>query len=211
MTDLDLTPRVSNGSVVWAGAEHLREWLVPIGDLRSTPSDYGDPDVAIAGLQRHGQVRPVLLGEDRVAVSRVHLLEAAVALGWTHIAARLAVGESVRESLDQLSLIDVAGGDVETVKALAAVGTAREVEDSEIEAIDERARDSSSEWVGLPEFIPVTDSFKLVISCETEADRDAALDALGIATIHKGTRGTLSVWFPDRAREDLSSLRFEVE
>lgn len=195
----------------WAGPEYLREFLVPISDLRVVPSDYGDPDVAIEGLRRHGQVRPVLLDDDRVVVSRGHLLEAALALGWTHIAARLAAGEDVRESVDQMSLIDVAGNDVEMIKTLAAKnGGSREASDDEIDAIDEATRDAATEWVGLPAFVPTTTPWKLVISCETEADRDAALDALGIATIHKGTRGTLSVWFPERAREDLSSLRFET-
>lgn len=202
--DINFSPSVP----VWQGAEYLRDSLVPISELRIVPSEYGDAAAAIEGLRRYGQVRPILLDDDRLIVSRGHLLEAAIALDWTHVAARLASGEAVRESIDQLSLIDVAG-DAATVKALAAVATVREAEDDEIAAIDEATRDATTHWVGLPEYVPASVPFKLVVSCETEADRDAALDALGISTIHKGTRGTLSVWFPDRAREDLSSLRFE--
>jgi hypothetical protein len=105
----------------------------------------------------------------------------------------------------QFSLLDEAEtiGDTTTVEALTPG-----VDADTLEAINEASANASTEWVGLPAFVPVDDSLKVVVSVDDAADRDALLKLLGIATVHKGTRGTLSVWWPDRAREDLASLRF---
>jgi len=84
-----------------------------------------------------------------------------------------------------------------------------ETREEDVERINEESADPATEWVGLPEFVAADESFKVVISCDTERDRDDLFELLGITTVHKGTRGTLSVWWPDRPREDLSSLRFE--
>lgn len=85
-----------------------------------------------------------------------------------------------------------------------------ESKEVDVERINEATADPETEWVGLPEFVPVGEPFKVVVSTETEAERDELLRHLGISTVHKGTRGTLSVWWPDRPKEDLSSLRFET-
>ena len=83
-------------------------------------------------------------------------------------------------------------------------------EEEEIAELNETSADPAARWVGLPAFVRTSDPFRLVVSCETEGARDALLDILGIGTIHKGTRGTLSAWWPNRAKKDLASLRFEV-
>lgn len=80
-----------------------------------------------------------------------------------------------------------------------------------VASINAATADPEMEWIGLPEYLPTTDALKVVVSCDTAEDRDALLRKLGIEVIHKGTRGTLSVWWPNRDKEDLSSLRFEVE
>jgi hypothetical protein len=68
-----------------------------------------------------------------------------------------------------------------------------------------------SEWVGLPAFGDVKQPPRAVIAFETEEDRARFFREVGIETVHKGTRGTLSVWWPEKSKEDLSSLRFVVE
>ncbi len=86
----------------------------------------------------------------------------------------------------------------------------REATTDEVAAINSATADETAEWVGLPEFLPVSDALKVVVSCDSVEDRDRLLRKLGIDVIHKGTRGTLSVWWPNRDKEDLSSLRFEA-
>jgi hypothetical protein len=68
--------------------------------------------------------------------------------------------------------------------------------------------EETHEWVGLPDFVPVPKRLSRTFEFPDEAGRDAFFAQVGIKTIHKGTRGTLSVWWPDRPKEDLSSLRF---
>lgn len=114
--------------------------------------------------------------------------------------------------LDQLSLVgevERSGGDREVIRSLSERQLV-DLSDEEIDEINESSADRATEWVGLPAFLPVDAPLKVVISCSSRTDRDALLALLGIRTVHKGTRGTLSVWWPDREKEDLSSLRFTV-
>jgi len=207
-----------DSSVVWNGPAALEDFLVPIGSLRPgdpTDGDY-ELDQFIRALQTHGQVRPVLLAENGRIADRGYLAEAALTLGWTHIAARLALGEAASAEVPagQMTLVDEAekagnGTDPETLRTLALDKAKGEATEDEIALINEDSA-ARTEWVGLPEYVPTGDPFKVVVSCDSEADRDALFSLLGITTVHKGTRGTLSVWWPDRAKEDLSSLRFEL-
>lgn len=86
------------------------------------------------------------------------------------------------------------------------------VDEVETAAPDEtEARERSKEWIGLPMFADTRPPARAVISFETPDDRDRFFREVGIETVHKGTRGTLSVWWPEKSKEDLSSLRFVVE
>jgi hypothetical protein len=79
----------------------------------------------------------------------------------------------------------------------------------DVDAVNQEAADPDSHWVDLPLFISPPDSFRFVVACDSENDRSIALDRLGIRAIAKRTNGVLSVRWPPREREDLSSLRFE--
>ena len=76
-------------SVVWEGAEALREFLVPVEDLERHPRNprRGDVPEIVKSLRRFGQVRPVLVnGEGRIIAGN-HTYLAAREVGWTHVAA----------------------------------------------------------------------------------------------------------------------------
>lgn len=200
---------MSGDEIVWAGAAVLADSLRPITDLVEAPSSAGDAAKILDALRETGQVRPVLVSDDSATVvARQHIVDAARKLGWTHVAVRLAAAEELVETTDQLTFLDAFTGE-DAATMVAALGRKTgEADDATIEEINEASANPDSEWVGLPEFVPAEDSYKVIVSCETEDDRDALFDVLGIATIHKGTRGTLSVWWPDRARKDLASIRF---
>lgn len=200
-------------STVWIGAEHLREYLVLIETLRYTPSESEALGLVADGLREHGQVRPVLFDGSEI-VARQHIVEAAAWLGWTHVAVRLEASELALDDVNQMTLIDEverkpSESKLDDIEALARKTDVVEVSDAEVGTINEESAAAATEWVGLPEFIGADEPFKVVISCENETDREALFDVLGIATIHKGTRGTLSVWWPDRKKKDLASLRFD--
>jgi len=170
-----------------------------------------DVDRIAEGLKRYGQVRPVLLDDLGYVAGRGYLVDAASFLGWTHIAARLQVSETATASTPQLTFGDEverrperSADDLIAIKAFSV----QEALAEDAETINAATRDATMEWVGLPEFVGTGEPFKVVISLDSEEDRDALFSLLGIETIHKGTRGTLSVWWPERAKEDLASLRF---
>ncbi len=76
-------------TMIWEGAEALKPYLVPVGDL--TPSEEnprkGDVLALVGSLRRFGQVRAIAVTEGGTVVAGHHLRLAAIEMGWTHIAA----------------------------------------------------------------------------------------------------------------------------
>lgn len=78
---------------------------------------------------------------------------------------------------------------------------------SEIETMDE-----ASHWVGMPDYEPLMAATKLIISFDTEAERDQFMELLNQheqTIILGGNRNTVSMWWPPREKEDLKSLKWE--
>lgn len=92
-----------------------------------------------------------------------------------------------------------------------AAGQLNLVDEIEGTRPDDEARELVHEWIGLPVFREDAKVPTVVVSFDSDADRQRFLDGIGVSTIQKNTRGTLSVKWPDRLREDLSSLRFCAE
>lgn len=69
--------------------------------------------------------------------------------------------------------------------------------------------DAAAAWVGLPEYEPTGHVLKVVVNCESEGDRNAFLQKLGVKSISKTTHGTLSIWWPLRERESVTPVRFK--
>jgi len=211
---------VDDDGRVWYGDDLLRQYLVPIHTLTLVPNAAaGDPDTVRDALVEYGQIRPVLVGDlGTDVVMRQHLVEAAIELGWTQVAVRLKISEDATDSRDQMTFIedlerrdDKPENHADLIATLARPPGWREADQVEVDGINLLSMDTSVEWVGLPEFARYADPAfaKIIVSVMNEKDRDALLDVLGIQTIHKGTRGTLSVWWPPRGKRDLKScLRF---
>ncbi len=77
---------------VWQGAPELLAQLVPIGKLHQDPANARahprrSVDAVAASLARFGQQRPVLRDRKGIVVAGNGVLQAAVQLGWTHLAA----------------------------------------------------------------------------------------------------------------------------
>jgi hypothetical protein len=79
--------------------------------------------------------------------------------------------------------------------------------ETEIESMDE-----ASHWVGMPEYNAIMPPPKLIISFESEGERDNFLKWLDQQqqTIVMGkNRDTWSMWWPPREKEDLKALKWE--
>lgn len=111
------------------------------------------------------------------------------------------------DGLDPSPLPDTAAGDEQAEVEIAA-GQLNLVDEIEQTIAGDDAKTLVHEWIGLPMFREDEQVAKVVVSFDSEEDRQRFLDGIGVSTIQKTTRGTLSVKWPDRLREDLSSLRF---
>lgn len=64
---------------------------------------------------------------------------------------------------------------------------------------------AAAEWIGLPGYEQVPDTLKIIVSFRNAADRAEFTRILGLQLAEK----TKSTWWPYKAKEDPSSLRFE--
>lgn len=70
--------------------------------------------------------------------------------------------------------------------------------------------DAAAHWVGMPEYDNPTEPYKLVVSFRSEADRDQFMRESKITRLNGRNGNTWSTWWPEKQRDDLSSVRFEV-
>lgn len=109
----------ASASMVWEGADDMRLWLVPIGDLTPHPSNprRGDVEEIKGSLARFGQVRAILADHGTIIAGN-HTYKAAVELGWTHVAAVLHEFEDAAEARAYLLADNRLGdlGEYETVE-----------------------------------------------------------------------------------------------
>lgn len=76
------------------------------------------------------------------------------------------------------------------------------------DALSSEGNNSPVEWRGLPRFVAKDKAPRLVISFDTEEQRDELIAQLSLV-LAKKTKSTYSAWWPPREREDLAALRFD--
>jgi len=71
--------------------------------------------------------------------------------------------------------------------------------------------DHDEHWAaaGMPGYDPPEEPWRVVVSFETEAERDEFLARIGSPTIHNRTGRTSSIWWPDRPMDDVKSVEFK--
>jgi len=74
----------------------------------------------------------------------------------------------------------------------------------------EQVNGDSDEWVGMPNFEAKDAPLKIVISFETEEDRDKFQEEYKLKYVQKQAK-SWSTWWPFKDRDDLKSLKFENE
>jgi len=77
---------------------------------------------------------------------------------------------------------------------------------SEIKDIDE-----ASQWVGMPEYGNTTEPFRVMVACEDEPTRQKFLETIGAKNIRNSGSKLCSIWWPDKEREDKSSIKFVAD
>jgi hypothetical protein len=70
--------------------------------------------------------------------------------------------------------------------------------------------DEAAHWVGMPDYVPKVMPSKLVVLFESDEIRKQFIAQAGL-NVNKSMNGTISCWWPDRGREDPSSIEFREE
>lgn len=210
---------------------------VAIADLKPHPRNYrahpaDQLEHLVQSLREHGLYRNIVVSRDGTILAGHGVVEAATELGWEEIAViRLDVDPEDDQAIRVLTGDNELGRLAEVDDRLFSE-LLKELNDSDGEidgllgtGFDEqmlanliyvtrpqseiRSMDEAAHWAGMPDFGQVDEPLKIVVSCETPADRDDLMKKLGIHTVAKKTGDTWSAWWPPRDREDLSSLRFD--
>jgi len=212
------------------------EWtteVVPIDRLTPHPRNYRrHPRDQIAHLEQslkeNGFYRNIVCAQDYTILAGHGVWLAAKALGLTEIPVRVldldpmepralkvlaadnelgnlaeiddrALSEILKEVRDQdLSGLFGTGYDDLMLANLAFVTR----DQSEIADFDEAA-----EWVGMPEYDTGPEAIRVSVSFRNEQDRLEFARVLGL----RFTEKTKSTWWPPKAADDVSSVRFEAE
>jgi ParB/Sulfiredoxin domain len=209
--------------------------VVRLAALHPHPRNYrGHPQDQIAhlveSLKEHGVYRNVVAARDGTILAGEGIWRAAQAAGLTEMpiqrmdlapdeprAIKLLVGDNelshlaedndrlLSDLLKQVRETDTAGllgtGYDETMLANLVMVSRPEKEVADF--------DAAKEWVGMPQFDTGEKvAAKLVVSFRSETDAKAFFERLGVEK--QAFSKVMSMWYPPRERDDVSSVRFEM-
>lgn len=204
--------------------------LIDTKDLKPHPRNYQQhPDYQlrhiIKSIETHGFYRNVVVAKDNTILAGHGVVEAATRLGITQIpvhrvdlmpddtkALQILTGDNeinnlavvndrmLTELLKEIALDDTAGligsGFDENQLATLAMITrpAHEIKD----------KDEAAEWLGMPDLEIEKPSIRLIVHFDNETDREEFAKLIG----YKFTENTKSIWYPQRERDDVTSVEF---
>ena len=205
---------------------------VPLDDLHPHPRNYrAHPADQLehieASIKEHGFYRNVVACRDGTILAGHGVVEASRRLGFSKVpvirleiepddpkALKLLAGDNtishlaedddraltelLRELSEKDDLLGTGFDDQMLANLLMVTRPASEIADL----------DEAAEWVGMPEFETEAKRISLVVCFDSEEERDALVEELGVI-IKKKHGLTWSTWYPPREREDLGSVRFE--
>lgn len=194
-------------------------------NYRSHPED--QIDHLVRSIEEHGFYRPVVVARDGTILAGHGIVQAAKRMGLSEIPAvvidiahddpkalKILTGDNEVGRLAEIDdrMLSEILKDIKDMDELVGTGfnpmmLANLVmvtrPQSEINDINEAA-----EWVGMPEYEAQDEPLKLTVSFEDEEDRRNFMQLIGVGHTRFKNQGTWSIWWPEREREDPSSLRF---
>lgn len=212
---------------------------IVLSNLKSHPQNYrSHPDDQILHLMQsiteHGFYRNVVIAEDNTILAGHGIVLAAERMGLSSIpvirlpiaadsvrALKVLAGDNEIEHLaeqDDRLLTELLKSIMQADGDAGLLGTGYDEQmltsllyvtrpEHEIQSMNE-----ASHWVGMPEYNAILAPPKLIISFETEDERQAFLNWLDQReqTVVLGkNRDTWSMWWPPREKEDLKALKWE--
>ena len=213
----------------------LEPRLVDIDELLSHPQNYrthpqDQLDEIKASIRANGFYRNVVVAEDHTILAGHGVVEASKQLGMSQVqivelpiapdsaqALKVLAGDNylskmaedddrmLTDLLKQVAELDdidgLAGTGFDEMNLAALAMVTRPAE--EIEDLD-----AAAEWVGMPDFEPADPKVQLVISCDTEQDRDDLIRKLEVHISTK-TRQTWSCVWPPSENADPGAVMLD--
>lgn len=222
----ETTPRLPEG---------LRALPVAVAELRPHPRNYRahpEDQLAhiVASIRAHGFYRNVVAARDLTILAGHGVVAAARSMGMSTVpvvrleldaddprALRLLAGDNEigrGAEVDDRVLTDMlrelasseggllgTGFDSAMLSALAMVTRPA----SEIGGAN-----AAGEWGGMPEFTAAGGQPRVIVSFETEQDQARFMKLIGATVVNKRVGSTITLWWPEKPKEDLNSLRFDA-
>jgi hypothetical protein len=205
-----------------------------VAELKPHPKNYREhPDDQLdhicKSIEQHGFYRNIVVSKDNYILAGHGVCKGAARLGFDVVpvveldvdhdspgALKLLAGDNeigkfaevddraLSDLLKDIHELDIDGlmgtgfDEMMLANLVIATRTADEIEDF----------DAAAEWVGMPEYEPEPDKFKLMMFFDSTEEREKFCEANKIKTSKK-FRKTWSAWWPPRERQDQNSVEWE--
>ncbi len=217
--------------------KNFKSKSVAVEKLKEHPRNYREhPDDQlehiISSIKSHGFYRNIVVAKDNTILAGHGVVKAAKKMGLTHVpiiqldiafdspqAMKVLIGDNeishlgeiddraLSEILKEIMDVDLDGlvgtgyDEMMLANLVFVTRPSSEIENS----------DSAKEWVGMPEYEESGDLIKVIVSFVCAEDREVFLKKLDVKTVHGRLGKTWSIWFPEKNKDDLSSVQFEGE
>jgi hypothetical protein len=214
--------------------ESNREFAAVMTDpktLKPHPRNYRRHPISqlrhiIDSIETHGFYRNVVVANDYTILAGHGVVDAALSMGLAKIpvikmdiepddirAIKLLTGDNEISNLSEVNdrLLTELLKEVMGEQELGLTGTGYDAEQLASllmvtrPASEIKDKNEAAEWIGMPDWEVEPAPIKLIVSFANESDRSEFARIVGYSLTEK----TTSVWFPPRARDDNSGLKFE--
>lgn len=206
-----------------------------ISELKPHPQNYqlhpdSQLDQIAASISQHGFYRNVVIANDKTILAGHGVVEAAKRMGKKRVpviqldispddpkALKVMTSDNEINNLAKVNdraLTELLKGLLEIEGNGALMGTG--FDENQLAALafttrpaqEIQRKDDAAEWVGMAEFEPKPDYPTINVRFDTEQDRQDFMELIGATIINKKIGNVWAIWYPERGREDISSLRF---
>lgn len=209
-----------------------------IKDLKPHPQNYQlHPDSQLdqiqASIEQHGFYRNVVIANDNTILAGHGVVKAAERMGKKRVpvikldilpddpkALKVMTSDNEINNLAKVNdraLTELLKGLLEIEGNGALMGTGFDENQLAALAFTTRpaselsSKDDAAEWVGMADWEAKPDYPTINVRFDTEQDRQDFMNLIGATIINKKIGNVWAIWYPERGREDISSLRFVAD
>jgi ParB-like chromosome segregation protein Spo0J len=209
-----------------------------VADLKNHPQNYQlHPDNQLdqieASIRQHGFYRNIVVASDNVILAGHGVVQAVKRMGKKRVPViKLEIASNDPKALKVLTsdneinnlakvndraLTDLLKGLLELEGPSALIGTGFDANQLAALAFTTRPasemenQDAVAEWVGMPDYEKKPDYPSVNVRFDNDEDRQEFMDRIGATLVNKRIGNAWAIWYPEREREDIISLRFEQD